>query len=305
MALLEVLVPLVTKQLCAEPKISEERRWAWESGEWPSGSERSPSDSTETERSVRKIMEEKASWKPWRKGERSKALPLLWPGGVPEARQPEGREEVAQAFAVTHGIGQHGEGFLRPAAAGQVELGVARARDEHLGDGGEVGQEPRGNGEAVDGVVEEGAPAPLDVQQKEAAPAPGLGEDVAIVLRAKERGVQFLRRAHGHQPQPGIVQRVLKGEMLAAKGLKEVGKTVLQLLQEVRRRLGRVREIKDSLRLHTCPRSKRSKKRAHAPKHGVAGHFDDAHRGYSATMASIGQAPAQVPQLTHFSASMT
>ena len=90
MALLEVLVPLVTKQLCAEPKISEARRWACESGEWPSGSERSPSDSTDTERSVRKIMEEKASWKPWRKGERSKALPLLWPGvcqAVPARRR--------------------------------------------------------------------------------------------------------------------------------------------------------------------------------------------------------------------------
>ena len=93
--------------------------------------------------------------------------------------------------------------------------------------------------------------------------------------------------------------------MFAAKGLKEVRKTVLQLLQEVRRRLGRVREIKDSLRLHAHPHSKESKKRAHTPKTGVAGLCEGRHRGYSATMASIGQAPAQVPQLTHFSASMT
>ena len=90
MALLEVLVPLVTKQLCAVPKISEASRCACERGERPSGSERSPRDSTDTERSVRKIMEEKASWKPWRKGERSKALPLLWPGvcqAVPARRR--------------------------------------------------------------------------------------------------------------------------------------------------------------------------------------------------------------------------
>ena len=125
--------------------------------------------------------------------------------GVPEAGQPEGREEVPQAFAVAHGVGQHGERFLRPTAAGQVELGVAGARDEHLGDGGEVGQKPRGDGETVDGVVEERPPAQLVVQQKEATPAPGLREDMAVVLRAEKCGVQLLRRAHGHQPQARII----------------------------------------------------------------------------------------------------
>ena len=59
-ALLEVLVPFVTKELWAEPKISEAMRCAIVRGEWLSGSERSPSEVTETERSARKSIGEKA-----------------------------------------------------------------------------------------------------------------------------------------------------------------------------------------------------------------------------------------------------
>ena len=75
-----MLVPFVTKQVCAEPKMTEARRCAAVRGVSASGAERSPRLSTETERSARKENEPKASWMPWRKGEYSKALPLLWPG---------------------------------------------------------------------------------------------------------------------------------------------------------------------------------------------------------------------------------
>ena len=73
-------MPFVTYRLSALPKISDDIFCASESGVCTSGLERSPRDSTDTERSDLKIIEPNASWRPRRNGEAEKALPPLCPG---------------------------------------------------------------------------------------------------------------------------------------------------------------------------------------------------------------------------------
>ena len=182
---------------------------------------------------------------------------------------------------------------------------MAGAGDEDLGDGGEIGEEPGGDGQAGDGVLEQGAPAQLVVEQEKAAAPAGLGEGPPPAARGEERPLQRLRGAHGHQAQGGVVARILKGEVLAAERLEDVREAVLKLLQKGGRRLRRVGQVKDGLGLHARLLRLRAKQKARAPACRATGLFAVAHRAYSATIASIGQAPAQVPQLTHFSASMT
>ena len=79
-ALFDVDVPFVTYRLAAVPNISLVSFWASESGVCASGLERSPRDSTDTERSVRNIVSPNASWKPRRNGEFANARPPLCPG---------------------------------------------------------------------------------------------------------------------------------------------------------------------------------------------------------------------------------
>ena len=78
--MLDVDVPFVTYLLAAVPNISLVSFCASESGVCASGLDRSPRDSTETERSVRNIVSPNASWNPRRNGEFANARPPLCPG---------------------------------------------------------------------------------------------------------------------------------------------------------------------------------------------------------------------------------
>ena len=135
-ALFDVLVPFVMKHVVALPKISEARRCASTSGAGPSGEERSPRRSTETERSVRKVMSPKSSWKPRRKGELSNALPPLWPGVcqlVPARLQTYSRSAVQKRGDQNERNARWSFSRLR---SGWRKISAGRALQRRVGAGG-------------------------------------------------------------------------------------------------------------------------------------------------------------------------
>ena len=127
---------------------------------------------------------------------------------------------------------------------------MPRARNENLGDGREVREEPRGEREPVQAVLKERTPLQLVVKEEETAVASIIGKGVAFVEGVEDRGVQLLGRAHHDKPKLGVVQRIFEGKVLATERLKGVRKTVLHLLQHVGRRVSGVGEIENGLCVH-------------------------------------------------------
>ena len=150
---------------------------------------------------------------------------------IPEVGEPKGGKEVQEAFAITFGSAEHGEGFLAPTACGQSELRVARVGDEHLGDRREEGLEPVCNRHAFNVNVKERRVLERVVAQEEATSRRVRGEATVGRLGFKEGVNQSRGRCDGNQSQCGVVKGFVKGKMVATKTLEEGREIVLNVMK--------------------------------------------------------------------------
>src|SRR5574344_2857 len=140
---------------------------------------------------------------------------------VPKPRQPERLEEMDESLAVPLGMAEHRDRLLGPAPRRKRHRLAPGPGHRDLGNGGDVGLEPLGEGNSVDMEGHHRV-----VQEERAPVAPALGHSLAGVAAFKERLRQRVRNADGAKFQRRILERHPDVEGIVAELPKRVGEPV-------------------------------------------------------------------------------
>ena len=192
----------------------------------------------------------------------------ILPQRVPEARFPEGLEQMHQPFAVPFGIEKNFNWLLRPAPLRHDHRRMARIGHNHARNCWNIGLEPVLERKIPNSVAEE-----VVIDQEKTSVAACLAKPLRRIATDEEHVRQLLRPRYRHQLQRRILHRHAHVEGIVAKIAESVGKAVLH--QRNRRIVvpKRFMQPQNSKRSHLMMREKEKRAGSVLLSHGRVPHY--------------------------------